>query len=62
MSNAILYRLLGSFGPLARLDARRHYKSVSEPPHDKTNEMACAPRIIRVFAVRSVGSYGPKVS
>ena len=38
-----------------------------EPPHDKTNKMACAPSedsdqlghppsLIRVFAVRSVGS------
>ena len=43
-----------------------------EPTHDKTNEMACAiredsdqpghpPSLIRVFAVRSVGSLGPKV-
>ena len=45
----------------------------NEPPHDKTNEMACAPSedsdqpghpssLIRVFAVRSIGSEGPKLS
>ena len=44
-----------------------------EPPHDKYNTMACAPSeesdqpghppsLIRVFAVRSVGSWGPNVS
>ena len=44
-----------------------------EPPHDKTNNMACVPRedsdqpghmpsLIRVFAVHSVGSWGPKLS
>ena len=45
----------------------------SEPLHDKTNKMTCAPSedsdqpghlpsLIRVFTVRSVGSQGPKVS
>ena len=45
----------------------------NEPPHDKTNEMTFAysedsdqpghlPSLIRVFAVRSMGSLGPKVS
>ena len=45
----------------------------NEPPHDKTNNMVCAPSedsdqpghlpsLIRVFAVRSVGSWGPNVS
>ena len=44
-----------------------------EPPHDKTNKMACAPSedadqpghppsLIRVFAVRSMGNWGPNVS
>ena len=40
-----------------------HTTLVIEPPHDKTNEMACAPSkdsdqpsLIRVFAVRSMGS------
>ena len=44
-----------------------------EPPHDKTNEMTCPPSedsdqpghllsLIRVFAVRSVGSKGSKLS
>ena len=44
-----------------------------EPPHDKTNKMTCAPKedsdqpghppsLIRVFAVRSMGSWGPNVS
>ena len=48
-------------------------RSTCEPPHDKTNKVACAssedsdqpghpPSLIRVFAVRSVGSKGPKVS
>ena len=43
-----------------------------EPPHDKTNEMACVPSedsdqpvhlpsLIRVFAVCSVGSLGPEM-
>ena len=45
----------------------------SELPYDKTNKVACAPSedsdqpghppsLIRVFAVRSMGSWGPKVS
>ena len=44
-----------------------------EPPHDKTNKMACAPSedsdqpghppsLIRVFVVRLMGSKGPKLS
>ena len=44
-----------------------------EPPHDKTNKMAFAPsedsdqpghppNLIRVFTVRSMGSWGPNVS
>ena len=44
-----------------------------EPPHDKTNKMICAPSedsdqpghlpsLISVFAVRSMGSWGPNVS
>ena len=44
-----------------------HRYSISEPPHDKTNKMTCAPSedsnqpghapsLIRVFAVRSMGS------
>ena len=43
--------------------------SISEPPHDKTNKMACVPiedsdqsGLIRVFAVPSMGSLGPNVS
>ena len=51
----------------AYVDSReRHF----EPPHDKTNKMSCVPsadsdqpghppRLIRVFAVRSVGSLRP---
>ena len=46
---------------------------IVEPQHDKTNKMTCAssedsdqpgcpPRLIRVFAVRSMGSQGPNVS
>ena len=46
---------------------------IYELPHDKTNKMTCAlskdsdqpvhqPSLIRVFAVRSKGSQGPKVS
>ena len=46
---------------------------IYEPPHDKTNKMTCAPSedsdqpghqpsLIRVFAVRSQGSQGPKLS
>ena len=46
---------------------------IYEPPHDKTNKMTCAPSedsdqpghppsLIRVFAVRSKGSQGPKLS
>ena len=45
----------------------------NEPPHDKTNKMVCTPiedsdqpghppSLIRVFAVRSVGSWRPTVS
>ena len=45
----------------------------NEPPHDKTNKMTCAPsedseqpghlpNLIRVFAMRSMGSLGPKIS
>ena len=44
-----------------------------EPPHDKTNEITCAPSedsdlpghppsLIRVFAVRSMSNWGPNVS
>ena len=43
------------------------WKKLNEPPHDKTNNVACAPSedsdqpghppsLIRVFAVRSMGS------
>ena len=45
---------------------------LDEPQHDKTNKMACAPRkawsawvsaqLIKVFAVHSMGSWGPKLS
>ena len=46
---------------------------IYEPPHDKTNKITCAPSedsdqpglqpsLIRVFAVRSKGSQGPKLS
>ena len=55
--------------PTLGLRERRKY----EPPHDKTNKIACAPSedsdqpghppsLIRVFAVRSMGSQGPKFS
>ena len=33
----------------------RHVRT-NEPQHDKTNKMTCAPSLIRVLAVRSVGS------
>ena len=44
-----------------------------EPPHDETNKIACVPSedsdqpghppsLITVFAVRSVGSLGPKLT
>ena len=50
-----------------------HFSSWYEPSHDKTNNVACAPSedsdqprhlhsLIRVFAVRSMGSEGPKLS
>ena len=29
---------------------------INELPHDKTNKVACAPSLIRVFAVHSMGS------
>ena len=46
---------------------------IIESPHDKTNKIACAPSedtyqpghplsLIKVFSVRSVGSWGPNVS
>ena len=46
---------------------------IFEPPHNKTNKIICAPSedsnqpgyspsLIKVFAVRSMGSKGPKVS
>ena len=52
---------------------RRNASKDSEPPHVKTNKVACAPTedsvqpghppsLIRVFAVRFMGSKGPKVS
>ena len=45
----------------------RYKSAANEPPHDKTNKMACAPSedsdqpghpssLVRVFAVRSMGS------
>ena len=48
-------------------------KLLNEPPHDKSNEVACAPSkdsdqpgllpsLIRVLAVHSMGSLGPKLS
>ena len=51
----------------AYVDSRKKH---SEPPHDKTNKMTLVPSedsdqpghppsLIRVFAVRSVGSLGP---
>ena len=51
----------------------RANKAEIEPPHDKTNKMTCTPSkdsdqsghlpsLIRVFAVRSVGSSAPKLS
>ena len=54
----------------AYLDSRKKH---SEQPHDKTNKMIFAPSedsdqpghppsLIRVFAVRSVGSLGPNVA
>ena len=33
----------------------------NEPQHDKTNNMACAPSLIRIFTVRSMGSWWPNV-
>ena len=38
------------------------YQVKYEPHRDKTNKMACAPSLIRVFAVRLKGSKGPKLS
>ena len=41
---------------------------VNEAEHGNTNKLTCAPSedhpssLIRVFAVRFIGSYGPKVS
>ena len=41
---------------------------VNEAEHDKTNKLTCTPSedhpssLIRVFAVRFIGSYGPKPS
>ena len=31
---------------------------IPEPPHDKTNKLACAPSLIRVFAVRMKKAWG----
>ena len=50
-----------------------HCQSTNEPPDDKTNKMVCAPSedsnqpghppsLIRVFAVRAMGSWGSNVS
>ena len=50
-----------------------NWVKANEPPHDKTNKVTCAPSeysdqpghppsLIRVFAVHSVGSEGPKLS
>ena len=58
--------------PLGRF-CTRAATSLKELPHDKTNKVTCAPSedsdqpghlpsLIRVCAVRSVGSRGPKVS
>ena len=52
---------------------KKNKKKQNEPPHDKTNKMACAPSedsdqsghlpsLIRIFAVRSMGSKGTKLS
>ena len=46
---------------------RNEHKTVHEPRHHKTNNVRVRrakthlPRLIRVFAVRSMGSYGPKL-
>ena len=46
----------------------RLYTTIIAPPRDKTNKVSVRPAkaqislSIRVFAVRSVGSYGPKLS
>ena len=64
MANAILLQLK---------ETARNLKDgmlLNEPPRDKTNKMACSPSgdsnqpghppsLIRVFAVRSMGSQGP---
>ena len=51
---------------VAYVDSRKKH---FEPPHDKTNKMTFVPSedsdqhppsLIRVFAVRSLGSLGPK--
>ena len=58
---------------VVQLEHRRKISLKFEPPHNKTNLMTCAPNedsnqpghppsLIRVFAVRSVGSQGSKVS
>ena len=52
---------------------RFSHDMAQEPPHDKSNKMTCAPtedsdqpghppRLISVFAICSVGSYGPSAS
>ena len=52
---------------ILKLKLKTIHLSSFEPPYDKTNEMACAstedsdqpghpPSLIRVFAVRSIGS------
>ena len=61
-----------SFQHTACLKLKGHYHS-NELLHDKTNTMTCvpsedsdqpehSPSLIKVFAVRSLGSLGPKVS
>ena len=52
-ANSLLFKYI----PIKRWD-----EIGNQPAHDKSNKMACAPSLIRVFAVRSVGSYGPQLS
>ena len=54
-SNNVLHDVFNS--RIYFLDTVKHV--YVEPAHDK---MACKPSLIRVFDVRSLGSYRPKVS
>ena len=61
-------RIYQTFSEIILRELSRQVFNTTEPPHDKTNKIACAPSedsdqpsLIRVFAVRMKKSLGPKL-